>query len=545
MSDVRVSPGAPLVRAFGVPAWWLACLLLVLLCAGCGSLPQDVRRPESRALAAPGETPLGQLAARRRPAGARASESGFALIDSADLAFSARLALAQGARRTLDVQYYAIHADPGTAELLRELRLAAARGVRVRLLLDDFNSGGRDSVVLGMARVPNVEMRLFNPLPGGARGAGALRTLAGLRDFRRLQHRMHNKLFVADNAWGITGGRNLGDAYFGAAEGSNFIDMDVLASGAVVRDMSASFDRYWNNPLAYPVPALVGETELRRLHDQLLAPTPADAAPAVGNTTEPGNAAPSEKTVRMPPPAELATLPLTWANAHLLSDKPFKLVPELNDSFAEDSVVDNMLVMMQAARGEVLIVTPYFVPGARMMQVFADMRRRGVRVRVLTNSLASNDAPLAHVGYARYREQLLRLGVELHEMRALQGVQLDRTVFGSGRGPSRASLHAKLLIFDGRLLSVGSMNLDPRSDQLNTEVTVVVRSRRLSQRATEVIERAIAGSAWRLALNAEGQLHWHAPPGAGFEDADSEPDASAGLRLVLGVLGPVAPEEML
>ncbi len=459
------------------------------------------------------------------------------------MAYASRLALTRQAGKTLDIQYYAIHADASTAALLREVRAASARGVRVRILLDDFNSTGQNALVMRMAFLPGVEMRMFNPLPGG-RGAGVLRALGSLHDFQRMQHRMHNKLYIADNAWGITGGRNLGDAYFGTADGSNFIDMDVLAVGPVVRAMSASFDRYWNHPLAYPVQSLITPAELRALREAVRGPPGAGPGEADG-PAPPATAPAANPPPSLPPALDLAALPLVWAPAALLVDEPAKLVPELNDEHSEDTVVDGLLSLMRGARRQVLIVSPYFVPGPRMMQVFADLRRRGVRVRVLTNSLASNDAPLAHVGYARYREDLIRLGVELYEMRALHSAHLDRTVFGSGAGGSKASLHSKILIIDDRVIGIGSMNLDLRSKLQNTEVALVIRSAALSRQATAELEDALDDSVWRVELTPEGRLWWRAPPGAAFEDAHGEPDASLGLRLLLKLLGPLAPDELL
>ena len=554
---------APFARPHATPRWlaWLPLLLLAVVLAGCGSLPENVERPVSHALASPAGTPLGQLAAARRPADTAPDVSGYALIDSANLAFSSRLALTQQASRTLDIQYYAIHGDESTARLLQEVRLAAKRGVRVRILLDDFNSTGKNALVMGMAFLPGVEMRMYNPLPGG-RGSTVVRAMRSLHDFRRMQHRMHNKLYIADNAWGITGGRNLGDAYFGTADGSNFVDMDILAIGPVVPQMSASFDQYWNNPLAYPVQSLISAEELRTLREQVAASTDAadhaapppssaaSAADAAGSAVHAAVNPPTDKDQDAPPAPlpdalDLQKLPLIWAPGTLIVDKPFKLVPELNDTYTEDTVVDGMLSLMQGAQRDVLIVSPYFVPGEAMMKVFADMRRRGVRVRVLTNSLASNDAPLAHVGYARYRKQLLQLGVELYEMRALKSQHLDRTVFGSGAGGSKASLHSKMFIFDGRVISIGSMNLDLRSQLQNTEVALVIRSGALSREAAAQIEDVFDDSAWKLELTPAGGLLWRAPPQAKFEDARSEPDASWGLQLMLQILGPFAPDEML
>lgn len=521
------------VRRVGL-VWILvaACMML----AGCGGLPQNVERPVSRALESEVVTPLSALVQQRRPA-LREGVSGFALIDSAESAYASRLALTEAAQKTLDIQYYAIHADASTRELLQAVQAAAARGVRVRILLDDFNSTGRHAQVMQMAFLPGVEMRMFNPIPGW-RGLGVLRTIGALNDFKRIQHRMHNKLFIADNAWGIAGGRNLGEAYFGYSEESNFIDLDVLAAGPVVREMSASFDHYWNSSLAYPVASLVRQEELRTLREE--EPTSQDLATAAPA----GLLSSSSVSDQLPPPMDFKKLPMIWAPAALLVDRPAKLIPEENDEHTQETVVDGLLSWIQQARSDVLIVSPYFVPGEKMMQTLRAVRAQGVCIRVLTNSLASNDAPLAHVGYARYRRELLGIGVELHEMRALQR-QMARTVFGSSGGGSKASLHAKLIVIDGRLISIGSMNLDLRSKLQNTEVALLIRSRTLSQQAIKLVEETLDEGAWKLNLDNEGKLNWKAPPGADFEDALTEPDASLALRLILQLLGPFAPDEML
>ncbi|MBY4595711.1 phospholipase D-like domain-containing protein [Ottowia caeni] len=529
------SAHSSLLRGVGL-AWLLAVVMTVL--AGCAGLPENVDRPVSKALTSEVLTPLGTLVQQRRQL-LREGVSGFALIDSAESAYASRLALTVGAQKTLDIQYYAIHADTSTRELLQAVQAAANRGVRVRILLDDFNSTGRNAQVMRMAFLPGVEMRMFNPLPGW-RGLGVLRALGALNDFQRIQHRMHNKLFIADNAWGIAGGRNLGEAYFGYSEQSNFIDLDVLAAGPVVRQMSASFDRYWNNNLAYPVASLIRPEELRALREAETSsqdPVPSASVPAAPLSSSP---LPED----LPPPMDLKELPLIWAPAELLVDQPAKLIPEENDEHTQDTVVDGLLSLIQQAKRDVLIVSPYFVPGEKMTQTLRVVSARGVRIRVLTNSLASNDAPLAHVGYARYRRELLAMGVEVHEMRAMQR-QVARTVFGSSGGGSKASLHAKLVVIDGRLISIGSMNLDLRSKLQNSEVALLIRSRALSQQAIELVQKTLDEGAWRLNLDEEGNLNWKAPPGADFEDALTEPDASLVLRLILQLLGPFAPDEML
>lgn len=565
------------------PLWQRLVLLTAALVAplvvGCASLPVDVPRPVSTALAAPEASALGQLVQSRRAAAQARHDSGFKLLDSENLAFGARLALIDAAQKTLDLQYYAIHADGSTELLLQRLSEAARRGVRVRLLLDDLNTAGPDAQVLRLAFEPGIDIRLFNPLPGN-RSSLLGRLVGALHDIPRLQKRMHNKLFLADNTLGIIGGRNLGDAYFGQDAASNFVDLDVLAAGRVVRDMSASFDRYWNNPLAYPVQSLVSPAELDALRTAAAASGSASSSVPGSAPGSTGGAAPAAAPPPMAPgavlpnvtataapmaPLDLATVPLVWAPSVLLADQPGKVGPDDDEADAGETVVDGLLQLMGRAQREVLIVSPYFVPGPQMMAVFAELRGRSVRVRVLTNSLASNDAPAAHAGYARHRKALLALGVELYEMRSdqagtVRGLgSVGGSVGGSGGSAgsssgagsaagtgssARASLHSKAVIIDGRVSVIGSMNLDLRSQRENSEVALLIRSRTLAGEASRQIEGTFASGAYRVELES-GQLRWRAPPGARFTDTTQEPDASTSLRLLVFLLGPLAPDEML
>ncbi len=546
-------------------ARWLLAMLFATCAAGCASLPSNDGRTASKAFDAPEQTSLGRLTQeKRQQAGAR-SDSGFMLLDSVGAAFSSRLALIESAERSLDLQYYAIHADSSTEILLERLRDAARRGVRVRVLLDDLNTVGKDAQVLRLAFEPNVEIRLFNPLPG-SRSSLLARLFTSLQDISQLQKRMHNKLFIADNAMGITGGRNLSDAYFGTDEKSNFVDLDVLAAGRVVRDMSASFDRFWNDELAYPMQKLVSAADLEALRKQPAAPggdpsnpapkpvpVPSVPVPTLASSVLP-SMTPTAVLSAEPRPMNLRQIALTWAPAVVLEDKPGKIGPDDDEADAGDTVVDGLLQLMGQARQDVLIVSPYFVPGAGMMQLFAQMRAKGVRIRVLTNSLASTDAPAAHAGYARYRKDLLALGVELYEMRTEQegtvGGMGSTAGFGSGQvggsksGTSRASLHSKAVIIDQRLAVIGSMNLDLRSQRQNSEVALVIRSHAVSARAAQQVNATIAQGAYRLELDA-GQIVWRAPPGAAFKDARSEPEASTKLKLLVRLIAPFAPDQML
>jgi len=556
-SVISRKPVLPALRQL-LPA--LALAFTALWLAGCASLPSEVDRPVSTALAKPEETRLGALVAARAAKAGTRNDSGFALVGDAELAFTSRMTLIKAAQKTLDIQYYAIFADDTTERMFEALREAAGRGVRIRILLDDFNTSGKNAQVLKLAFEKNFELRLFNPLPGG-RGSMVMRILSNLKDAARLQRRMHNKIFVADNAVAITGGRNLGETYFGQSKGTNFVDIDVIAAGRIARDLSASFDQYWNNPLAYPVQSLMTAKEI-----EALKPPPAGAQTANLNREDPATLAGATQAAiaesnasaasaaALPDSTDLRLLTWTWAPSVLLVDKPSKIAADADSTGeSQDTTVDGLLQLMSQAKGNLLIVSPYFVPGERMMAQFADLRRRGVRVRVLTNSLASNDAPAAHVGYARYRKALLDLGIELYEMRAEQegsfssfgSSALGGGSTGGSTSGSRASLHSKVVVMDDRLLVVGSMNLDLRSQLQNSEVAIVIRNRAISAEATRLIEPTLAAGAYRVELDEQGQMVWRAPQGSQLKDSRVEPDASLGLKLMLKLIGPFAPDEML
>jgi cardiolipin synthase C len=544
-----------------------AFLLWICLClAGCSSLPTNVPRRASSALPDAAGTSLGRLVANSAPANAspqatqRQADSGFRLLMRSDDAFGSRMAMIDAAQKTLDLQYYAIHYDGSTEVLMQRLRDAARRGVRIRILIDDFNAVGRNIEVLRLDLEPGIEVRMFNPVAGARGGHG--RILGSLFDLQRIQQRMHNKVFIADNALAVTGGRNLGDEYFGQGQNSNFLDLDVLAAGRIVRELSSSFDRYWNHELAYPVQSLLTPDEKERLRTPF-EPPPADAPKAA--VTQPASvptppAVTPEEQKAAPPSVAAAPqvvpgaqsvaediaagkLQLVWAPSALLVDKPSKIGSD-DPEDAQETVVDGLVDLIGQARKDLLIVSPYFVPGERMMQTFMALRQRGVRIRVLTNSLASNDAPLAHVGYARYRVALLKAGVELFEMRS-QG-ETRRRLFGSAPS-SRASLHSKTFVMDGRLLAVGSMNLDLRSELQNTELGLLIRSATLSASMTTSIEQTLRDS-YRVEW-ADGKLLWHPPAEAqGLPPKTAlqgEPDAGLGLQLMLKLIGPFAPSEML
>ena len=499
-----------------------AIALLVLLSglAGCANLPLHVVRTRSVALPPAAQTPLGQLvAATAAPGGL----SGIRLLASGEEALQSLIALADRAERTLDIQYYLIEQDASARLLLRHVRAAADRGVRVRLLVDDLHTAGEDGRLLTLGSSPNVEVRLFNPFAGG-RLALWTRFLFALHDIPRINHRMHNKLFVADNALAITGGRNIGDQYFVRDTQSNYIDLDVIAAGPVVPALSASFDAFWNSRYAYPIGALTRERGAVPPTAAADPPPATDGADWLARGLDAGQ------------------LDLQWIPATVLADRPAKIAADAADGTTE-TIADNIASLMRAATQEVLIISPYFVPGREGVALIAGLRARGVRVRILTNSLASTDSPLVYDGYAHYRRELLRLGVELYEVRPRLGDRRPR--FHPFRH-SMASLHAKALVIDRRTVFIGSLNMDGRSRRTNSELGLVMRSAGLANQVTSLFDDISGDGSYRLGLAGSSQaLEWRCDEGGVTRTWRQDPEASAMQRFWLGLLRPFAPEELL
>ncbi|UZD54036.1 phospholipase D family protein [Caldimonas aquatica] len=533
-------------------AWWLS---------GCASLPAAVASEPSFAWSRPQATRLGQVAAASSP---QPRYSGFRLLVSGEEAFATLRTLIRSAQRTLDLQYYLIHNDGSTRALLQDVKAAADRGVRVRFLLDDIHTADVEAELLELSAHPHIDVRLFNPFPGG-RFSMVTRVFSSLTDIARINQRMHNKMLVADNALAVTGGRNLGDPYFLRSPQSNFLDLDVLAAGPVVQQLSHAFDTYWNHRLAYPVESLARKEEGRGKgragqgaeEDGLEAdgiPAPSSPAPGVHegraqgrDTPAPSLLAPAKEGGQAAPSRlerELARgrLQLDWAPATLLVDQPSKIASE-GDPASTETIADDVAALLRRSEHEAVIISPYYVPGARGLALVQELRAKGVRVRVLTNSLAATDAPVVHIGYARYRPELVRLGVELHELEPR--IAAPRTRHIGSFGSSRASLHVKAVVVDRRLLLVGSMNMDPRSERLNTEMGLVVRSAALADDLVRLYDGVTADHSYRVELDDEGRVRWVKGTGAAAQVHTSEPQASAWLRLMLWMLTPFAPEEML
>lgn len=516
--------------------WRIVVLFSVTLVIGCSSTRLDVPRPISYAIERPQDTVLWRTFASQLVA--TPGQSGFRLLVSGQEAFLARAALAEAAERTLDLQYYIIGEDATATLLLYRALRAAQRGARVRMLIDDMYAVGRDFDLAGFAAHPNVEVRVFNPFV--RRGPfGISRLFEFIGDSARLNRRMHNKLWVADNAVAVLGGRNLGDAYFNVGGETDFADLDVLAAGPVVTDISRSFDEYWNSELAVPIGAFVREPPGADQADLLLARMAA-AAERFRDTEY-------AKTLRATDLGRLirsGQLTLVSAPARILYASPD--MPQTTTSVQQGDISAVLRNTIEAARREVILVSPYFIPSERGIGVLCSLAKRGVRVRVLTNSLASTDVPIVHAGYAKYRPPLLTCGVELHELRP------SPTRTGSARVglSSGASLHAKAVMVDRASVLIGSMNLDPRSRLLNTEVAVLAESAVLGEQLGALFDDAVSpDQAFRVELtglnSGQEQLVWTGSADGQPERYTSEPLASWWRRIMASLLGALAPEELL
>lgn len=512
-----------------------AAVVCMLLVAGCATVRFDVPRVPSQAFDQPLLTPLGR-AYEPRLASAP-GQSGLQLLVSGPEAFAARHALAAAAQRTLDLQYYIVARDPTTTLLLDTVLHAAQRGVRVRLLVDDLNVGSRDTELAVLAGHPNVEVRLYNP--ASQRGVfGLPQLLDWLGDSERLNRRLHAKLWIADGAMAVTGGRNLGDAYFNAARERDFADLDVLAAGPVVTEMSRSFDLYWNSPWAVPIAAILGP-----------APAPPELERAWADLDRRAERFRESDYIRalrrtaFGAQLRSGELPLVVAPAQALYDAPDE-APGQADARVS-AIFTSIRAAAEATQHELLLVSPYLVPGARGVALLCALTQRGVRVRILTNSLASTDVPLVHAGYARYRPQLLACGVELHELRPSAAHARTRIGLSSG-----ASLHSKAVVVDGKVVFIGSMNLDPRSRLLNSELALRIESPALGREMTTLFDDATTpDQAYRVGLDVPGDptsaLHWDAVVDGRPTRYTDEPLAGAWRRWFVRLLGRLAPEDLL
>ena len=518
----------------------VAMAFVMLLLAGCAGLPPRVPPPVSHAHTGTDGTPLARIARNSLPPGVAADQSGFRLLPSGEQSFDGRLALAEHAVRSIDAQYYHVHADPAGAMFLRSLRDAAARGVRVRLLVDDFHAAEVYPLLQGLAAHPGVEVRVFNPLLARS-GSPLGRMLLSLRDFARVNHRMHNKLFLADNQVALYGGRNIADEYFYRNSKANFVDQDVLSVGAVVRELSASFDRYWNSEPVWLLQQLLAPprsvAEARQRFESASKPM-ADALPAL-------NRVPVDPLRQTSVRVQLAEgrLQQHLGRARVHDDPPEKVgQPVVVDQ--PSAAMRGKLDVIAAARDEVVLVSPYFMPGPVGMTMMEQAARRGTRVLIVTNSLDSTDEPLVHRAYSRYRAAMLKLGMRLYEFAPDLARQYG--TFGDVEH-TLLRLHAKVAVVDRRWLLVGSVNLDARSALLNTELGVTIDCPVVAEQAVGLISGDGYASMYRVVLAADQQgLEWHGiDPVQGPRRLHEEPGLNSWLAFKLWLQSLLVAEESL
>ena len=468
-----------------------AALLIVVLLGACASLPTEYEKEPSSAIRDTGNTMLAQ---KSQPlVAAHSGESGFYMLFDGVEAMAARLRLAQESEVAIDVQYYYILQDITGELLLAHLVMAANRGVRVRILLDDISTKGYEQTFAVLSANPNIEIRLTNPFAHRrARGAD------GLSDFQRVNHRMHNKSITFDNVVTIVGGRNIGAEYFGASDVFNYHDLDVVGVGRVADEVSTEFDTYWNASEAVPVTAFVEPDDSAESTEELRRNI--SAAMEEAKTTPFSVALKSSIVDDL---LAVDTTKLVWAPARVVFDLPY------GETSAQDVAGPEVLagILIEAvakATEEILVLSPYFVPGESGVELFRRLRERGVRCVVITNSLASTDVAAVYGGYKDYQEPLLELGVELWELMAYP----NKPGHERGTSTERKSLHAKTFAIDGSQLFVGSFNWDPRSAGLNTEMGIFISSGELAERFVNSVSDVLPDAAWKLRLNDEAEVEW-------------------------------------
>jgi len=538
--------------------------LLLCLLHGCSPVSFNQPRTVSHALYRPETTSLGR--AVRAQAEHHPGTSGFYQLFSGEEALLARVFLIDRAEKTLDLQYFIFHPDLTGKYLLNRLVAAAERGVRVRLLIDDWQgSGVKDALFAALETSPNIEVRIFNPF-GGRRSKFLARPLQMVFGPKRLRGRMHNKAFIADNSVAIMGGRNIGDEYFGASPGFNFQDLDLLAQGPLVRELSAAFDDYWNCALSAPIRALVSRPpaagDFQALRQDLQRHRDSLQRSAYGIRLGQHD---FQKRL------EAGKLPFVWGPAELLSDEPLKCIDSQNRGRPIKMAL-KLQSLIEKAEDAVFMISPYFVPRKFGVRWFRKMRGRGVTMIVITNSLASTDAPQAQIGYMNYRKRLLWMGVDLYEIRPKPGQRTEDLArlgddflrlgisalqFGSSvvqlggsdlqlSGPSRESLHAKTLVLDRRVLFVGSFNLDPRSVRFDTQNVVVIRSPELAAQAADLFAlRILPSQTYLVKLREHNRLVWITEDKGRQVSYYREPEIKFLRLLLMRLIGILTPESVL
>lgn len=495
--------------------------VMVLMPNGCRSLPSDFELGEpSYAFDPATQGPLAEFGAAWEK---RSTEkSGFLLLDRNDEDLQWRLAIIDSARISLDLQTYLWARDFSGRLIASRMQAAADRGVRVRLLVDDFLTRGSDRVIAALDQHPNIEIRIWNP--GKRRQLG--RNLEYLVRIRELNHRLHNKLLIADNRVVISGGRNIADAYYGLSESYNFFDLDLLGVGPFVPPTSKMFDRYWNSAQAVPG---------RNLHGRA---TPEDIARFTAQRRRLLEESPLSEIIPLDPQSWDERLAdgiaqMVPGDAEVIYDKPGEREP------SQDALV-GLQRFFRRAQKEVQVANPYLVPGEPFFQGAAKLEERGVDMAIITNSLGSTNQTIVHAAYARARLPMLEAGVDVFEMKYHGAIQseLDTAPIES----DWVGLHAKAAVLDREHVFIGSFNFSPRSRNLNTEMGILVHSPEFGAQMGALMDRIMSpDNAWQLRLDEDSNLAWESSNGT----LTSQPYQSIWRRIQNGIFGLLPVEQHL
>lgn len=490
-------------------------IALPFVVTGCISLPQNAgEHTTSLPPAEKGPLALAVSAMMAKHPGLSGVK---ALANGAD-AFATRILLADAATTSIDVQYYIWRADLTGYLLLDRLKQAADRGVRVRLLLDDHGVSGLDSEIAALQAHANIEVRLWNPFK-----LRLFKMFSYTFDFSRLNRRMHNKSFTVDGHASVLGGRNVGDEYFSTGETPLFVDLDVLVTGTVVSDISNDFDLYWNSPSSYPA-------------EQILVDSTWNNSIATGlnlfnSTRQMAEYRGMLRRSNIVRKLSTGTLEMEWTKVKLVSDDPAK---------GEGKIPQEDLITWQMARavGEIEHrfdgVSAYFVPGKEGVKIFTALKKKGIKVQILTNSLEATDVLPVHAGYSKRRRALLKGGVKLFELRQQASLDAPATRLGAF-GSSGASLHAKTFAVDGQRIFVGSFNFDPRSASINTEMGVLIDSRQMAENLHQAFDNGFSGMAWQVKIR-KNDLVWIEPDTPDTSPLKDEPGGSLLRNIIIRII---------
>jgi putative cardiolipin synthase len=477
MADPRCAKLAGLTIAFAI-------------LSACATVPLDEPKTYSEVMTDTSDTSLGRDVTRWLQA--HGDLSGFYPLSQGMDALGVRLQLAERAEKSIDLQYFLMKNDTAGAVLIKSLLISADRGVRVRLLLDDIFTKAPDRTLLLLDQHANIEVRVFNPI-----SRSGLWGLNFLTSFKQANRRMHNKSFTADNQASVVGGRNIADEYFQLKEDEFFEDFEVLAVGPIVDEISESFDLYWNHSHAVPIDYFVSNKKNEEL--EIVRAEDTEELKRTYDTVY-------QRTIENNLLQDLITdrLPLIPADARLLSDSPDKLINEISEE--QMQLANDLREVLLSAKEEVIVISPYYVPRDDGIELIRNLTERGIRIVIVTNSLASTNHVAVHSGYAKYRKDAIRAGAELYEVRANAGREL-----GSREDdPESITLHTKVFLFDRRYMFVGSLNLDPRSVEINAEMGLLIDSPEFAGGMAEAVEEGLATAAYSVVENSRGKLEWHA-----------------------------------